>query len=249
MPIIDHTHSIVELNNVSFGYTDELVVKDVSLKIHTGDYLGIIGPNGGGKSTLLKLMLGLLTPRKGSITLFGTPLTKFKDWYKIGYVPQRNIFDSSFPVTVEEVVTMGTYPKRGFFHVTTKEDRQAVKKALDQVEMWEYRKRQIGDLSGGQQQRIFIARALVSQPEIIFLDEPTVGVDAKTQKEFYNLLRSLNQTMNLTLVLVSHELDVVAHESTELTYINRTIDYYGEPTKFLKGDYFHELIGKGGLHH
>src|SRR5439155_21975117 len=113
----------------------------------------------------------------------------------------------------------------------------------------DFRKRQIGDLSGGQQQRVFIARALAIEPEVIFLDEPTVGVDVKTQKQFYSLLRKLNKQLDLTLVLVSHELDVVAHESTELGYINRTLEYYGDPTEFLKGQYFHELIGKKGVHH
>lgn len=249
MHIADHKHTIIELENVSFAYTTTDVVKDVSLCIHKGDYVGIIGPNGGGKSTLLKLMLGLLKPKKGSVKLFGTEISKFKEWYRIGYVPQKTTIENNFPVTVEEVVLMGRFGRLGLFRFPTKKDYEIVSNALKQVDMFEFRKRQISDLSGGQQQRVFIARALATEPEIIFLDEPTVGVDVKTQKQFYNLLRSLNQELDLTLVLVSHELDVVAHEATELGYINRTMEYYGEPTEFLKGAYFHELIGKKGLHH
>ncbi len=249
MQQLDHTNTIIELENVCFGYTNEEVIKDVSLAIHKGDYVGIVGPNGGGKTTLLKLMLGLLKPNDGKISLFKTEIPYFKQWARIGYVPQKTSFATNFPVTVEEVVAMGRYGKRGLFHFPTKDDKAKTHHALKQVDMLEYKDRQISELSGGQQQRVFIARALASEPEVIFLDEPTVGVDIKTQKQFYQLLRKLNKELNLTLVLVSHELDVVAHEATELVYINRTLEYYGDPNEFLKGAYFHELIEKGGLHH
>ncbi len=249
MQQVDHKHTIIELERVCFSYNTEEVIKDVSLEIHKGDYVGIVGPNGGGKTTLLKLMLGILKPHDGAVKLFGTTIQSFKDWSKIGYVPQRTYIEMNFPVTVEELVAMGRYGKLGLFRFPTKEDKQKTETALRQVDMYEYRNRQISDLSGGQQQRVFIARALVTEPEVIFLDEPTVGVDVKTQKQFYGLLRKLNQELDLTLVLVTHELDVVAHEATELGYINRTMEYYGNPEEFLKGAYFHELIGKGGLHH
>lgn len=246
---VKHTHNIIELQKVCFSYTSEEVIKDITLNIHKSDYVGIIGPNGGGKSTLLKLMLGLLSPTSGTVKLFGQDIREFTDWYKIGYVAQRAYVEINFPVTVAEVVAMGRYGKRGLFHFPTNEDKEKVITALQQVEMLEYKDRQISDLSGGQQQRVFIARALASEPEVIFLDEPTVGVDVKTQKQFYKFLRKLNDELDLTLVLVSHELDVVGHEATELGYINRTMEYYGDPNVFLKGDYFHELMEKGGLHH
>lgn len=246
---IDHSHTIIELNMVCFSFTAEEVIKDVTLKIHKGDYVGIVGPNGGGKTTLLKLMLGILKPNAGTIRLFSCDIKEFKDWSKIGYVPQKTYTEMNFPVSVEELVAMGRYGKQGLFHFPTKEDKEKTLHALKQVDMLDYKNRQISDLSGGQQQRIFIARALVSEPEVIFLDEPTVGVDIKTQKQFYSLLRRLNKELDLTLILVSHELDIVAHEATELGYINRTLEYYGDPEEFLKGKYFHELIGKGGYHH
>lgn len=249
MQYVNPDEKIIDIQEICFSYSKEEVVKDVTLSIHKGDYIGIIGPNGGGKSTLIKLMLGVLKPTLGAIRLFGTSLEQFKDWYKIGYVPQRTYVELNLPITVEEIVAMGRYGIRGLFHLPTYDDKQKVLQALTHVDMLDYKNEQISNLSGGQQQRVFIARALVSDPEIIFLDEPTVGVDVKTQKQFYRLLRKLNKEMKLTLILASHELDVVAHESTKLGYINRTLEYYGEPTEFLKGAYFHELIGIGGLHH
>lgn len=249
MQQLNHTNTILSLENICFSYTKDEVIKDVTLQIHKGDYVGIVGPNGGGKTTLLKLMLGLVKPNDGHISLFDTDINTFKDWPKIGYVPQKTQVETNFPVTVEEVVAMGRYGKRGLFHFPTSGDKAKTHQALQQVDMLAFKNRQISDLSGGQQQRVFIARALASEPEIIFLDEPTVGVDVPTQKQFYQLLRKLNREMQLTLVLVSHELDVVAHEATELVYINRTLEYYGDPNEFIKGAYFHKLIEKGGLHH
>lgn len=249
MSELKHTDTILKLNKLCFSYNAQEVIKDVSLEIHRGDYVGIVGPNGGGKTTLVKLMLGLLKPKNGTIELFGKNLKNFKQFSKIGYVPQKTYIELNIPITVEEIVAMGRYGKRGLFRFPSKEDKEKTHQALAQVDMLAFKDKQINDLSGGQQQRVLIARALSSEPEIIFLDEPTVGVDIKTQKQFYTLLRKLNQELNLTLVLISHELDVVAHEATELGYINRTLEYYGEPEEFLKGAYFHELIGKGGLHH
>lgn len=243
------THSqninIIEVSNVSFGYTDELVLDHVSLNVHKGDYLGIVGPNGGGKSTLLKLMVGLQKPAQGTIKLFGEDITKFKDWSKIGYVSQHVAhIDQNFPMTVEEIVMMGRYPKLGLFGFPTKKDKEAVKEALRQVEMLQYRYRLIGDLSGGQQQRVFIARALAAKPELIVLDEPTVGIDMKTQKQFYALLHKLNTELNITLILVLHELDIISQEATEIAYVNRHLVYHGEPQRFLNSKYFEKLSGK-----
>lgn len=246
MQHVDHTKKIIELSNISFSYGDESVLKDVNLEIHQGDYLGIIGPNGGGKSTLLKIMLGLLTPKIGTVKLFHTDISKFKDWNKIGYVSQRvSHIDENYPMTVEEIVSMGRFAKRGLFTFLTKEDHDAVKEALCQVEMLQYRNRLIGDLSGGQQQRVFIARALASEPDVIILDEPTVGVDIKTQEQFYALLQKLNKEFNKTLVMVTHELEVAARETTEVASVNHTVTYYGPSKEFLQKINLETLYGKG----
>ncbi len=239
---IGHTENIIELDHVSFSYGNEVVVSDINLKVHKGDYLGIIGPNGSGKTTLLRLMLGLLKSTHGNIKLFGEDIKRFKDWYKIGYVPQNaTYFDKNFPVTVQEVVAMGTYAKRKLFHLPTREDAQKVQKALEEVEMLAYKKKRIGDLSGGQQQRVFIARALASEPEVIFLDEPTVGVDLQTQQQFYSLLQKLNKNLSITLILILHELDVIAKEATEIAALNHALVWYGTPSELMRAGGFEKL--------
>ncbi len=243
MQNVDHSHTIIDLQNVSFSYTNEEVLQNVSLQIHTGDYVGLIGPNGGGKSTLLKLMLGILTPNKGSVELFHTGIKKFKDWYKIGYVPQRTHIEMNFPVTVEEIVAMGRYGKRGLFHFPTKEDKEKTHEALKQVDMLPFASRRISDLSGGQQQRVFIARALAAEPEVIILDEPTVGVDVKSQQQFYGLLKKLNKELSLTLVLATHDINIIIEESTELTCVDRTLVYYGDPKEFKKSKHVADRYG------
>lgn len=241
---IDHTKNIIELKNVSFSYVtgSEPVIKNVNLEVHQGDYLGIIGPNGGGKSTLIRLILRLLKPSSGEILLYKSPVDGFTGWEKIGYVSQRAAhIDPRFPMTAEEVVYMGRYPKIGLFRFPGKRDREIVRESLNHVGMWKFKDKLIGDLSGGQQQRVYIARALAGEPEVIILDEPTVGVDVSAQKQFYSLLRKLNRDINLTLVLASHELEVLAHEATEIAYINQTIVYYGVPDRFVKSRYFMTL--------
>ncbi len=232
---VDHSKNIIEVKDVSFTYGREDVLKNITLGIHKGDYVGLVGHNGSGKTTLLKIILGLLTPSTGALKLFGTDIRHFKEWYKIGYVPQKAVnFDNNFPATVEEVVLMGRYSKRGLFHRIKMSDRKAAREALQKVEMLEFKDRLIGDLSGGQQQRVFIARALVTKPEVIFLDEPTTGIDTKARDEFYGLLRTLNREEGLTLVLVSHDLEVVTQEVMHIACIDRTLVYHGSPQEFLK---------------
>ncbi len=253
MPV-NHDKNIIEVKNVSFSYDHDQVLKDISLTVHEGDYLGIIGPNGSGKTTLLKIILGLLKPSKGDIKLFGSSCLCANEWSKIGYVPQKATnFDPLFPATVFEVVAMGRYGKKGLFKQLNKEDREIIQTSLEQVEMDNFRDRLIGDLSSGQQQRVFIARALAGEPEVIILDEPTVGIDVKTQEQFYALLKRLNQEFGLTLVIVSHDINAIASEVTELACINQTLIYHGNPEEFLKGDYVEKLYGKNvrfiHLHH
>lgn len=243
--MIDHSKNIIEVKNISYAYGQETVLKNISFNVHQGDYLGLVGPNGSGKTTLLKILLGLLPPASGEIRIFGEALRDFRDWWKFGYVAQKAInFDPLFPATVREVVAMGRYGKRGLGRSLDKKDKELINEALRSVEMYDFKNRMIGDLSGGQQQRVFIARALAGKPQIIFLDEPTVGVDLQTQESFYALLKKLNREMGLTLILVSHDIDVVSNEATELACINQTLIYHGEPKEFVKEEYFQKLYGK-----
>src|SRR5690625_4509174 len=168
--------TVIRLENIHYAYDNKLALKDVNLEIKRGMFMGLVGPNGGGKTTLIKIILGLLKPDKGSIYLLDQPIDTFKDWNRIGFVSQKaNTFNKGFPATVFEVVAMGLTAKIGYLKFMKKKDKQKVLKAIDQVGMGEYAFKNIGNLSGGQQQRVFIARALVSDPELLILDEPTVG--------------------------------------------------------------------------
>lgn len=232
---VDHTDTIVEVKDVSFSYGDHEVLSRINLSIHRGDYLGLVGGNGSGKTTLLKIILGLLKPTSGRVTLFGTDAEAFHNWPRIGYVPQKvTAFDTGFPANAEEVVLMGRYGRRGLFRRVTEEDRQQARKALEQVGMLQHRFRLIGDLSGGQQQRVFIARALAGEPEIIFLDEPTVGVEKKVKDEFYALLRKLNEELRLTVVLVTHDIESMAHEAMHIACVDHTLFFHDSVDQYFK---------------
>lgn len=241
----DHSRNIIEIKDLCFSYEKEEVLKDISFNIHQGDYLGIIGPNGAGKTTLLKLILGLLPLCCGSIKLFGQEIRSFKDWSIIGYVPQKATnFDVNFPATVEEVVLMGRYAKIGLFKYVSKKDRELMDGALKQVGMQDFKKRLIGDLSAGQQQRIFIARALAGEPEIIFLDEPTTGVDKKSQDDFYSLLRELNQKLGLTIVLISHDIERITKEAMHIACVDHTLVSHTSSEEFLKESSMINIAGQ-----
>jgi zinc transport system ATP-binding protein len=232
---VDHSKNIIEVRDLSFSYGETEVLHDVSLCIHRGDYLGVVGSNGAGKTTLLRLMLGLLSPTSGTIKLFGTDIREFKEWQKIGYVPQKaTSFDNNFPATVEEVVLMGRYSRRGLLRAIISEDYAKVREALERVGMWEMRTRLIGDLSGGQQQRVFIARALAGEPEIIFLDEPTVGVEKQVRDDFYALLRTLNEELQLTVVLITHDIESMSHQAMHVACVDHTVFFHESIDSYFK---------------
>jgi zinc transport system ATP-binding protein len=224
---------LVNIKNISFNYNGQPVLSDINLTIKRGEYLGILGPNGSGKTTLLKIVLGVLKPQEGSVQLFGQDIAHFMDWKKIGYVPQRvGLNGISFPISVEEVVGMGGA------------DHKSIVESLSQVGMTKHRTKLLRELSGGQQQRVFIARALAMKPQLLILDEPTVGVDVESQTKFYHLLRNLNKNLKLTLVLVSHDIDVVAHEVSEIACINCKLVCHGKPKEVLREDFMNKLYGK-----
>lgn len=224
---------IIRVNNLSYKYTKDRVLEDVSLEVPKGAFLAIVGPNGSGKSTLLKLILGLLKVQTGTIELFGENTRQFKDWQKIGFVSQKaNSFNSGFPATVFEVVQSGLTKKIGLFKFVRKTDKQKVRRALESVDMLSYQNRNIGELSGGQQQRVFIARSLVVEPELMILDEPTVGVDAKNVHQFYELLEKLNKNLGITLILVTHDVGTVTDKVTHVACLNKHLHFHGNTEEY-----------------
>ncbi|MGL5313332.1 MAG: metal ABC transporter ATP-binding protein [Peptostreptococcaceae bacterium] len=211
---------IIKFNNVSFGYEGQMVLEDINFSINEGDYVGIIGQNGAGKSTLLKLMINQINPMVGNIEIEDKDIRNFKNWNEVGYVNQKaNSFSSSFPATVSEVVSMNLCSKLGLFKKIKKKHIEEVNNVLKLVGIYEFKDKLIGSLSGGQQQKVFIARELMKQPKILFLDEPTVGIDVNGQKEFYKILKELNEKLNLTIVIVSHDLFIIKEEVKKVALI------------------------------
>ena len=223
----------VELEDVDFAYGAVPVLERINLTVEPGDFLGIIGPNGSGKTTLLRIVLGLLPPTDGTVRLFGHPPGAFRQWGRLGYVPQKATLDPGLPVTVREVVATGLLPSLGLFGRLGAAARQRIDEVLGQVGMTAHAATRIGALSTGQQQRVLIARALVSKPELLILDEPTGGVDPEAQTSFYALLHHLNRERDVTLILVSHDIGVVAKEVTKLACLNRRLIFHGPPGDFL----------------
>jgi zinc transport system ATP-binding protein len=235
----------IEVKNVSFSYNGLPVLTNINFSVKEGEYLGIIGPNGGGKTTLLKIILGLLKPTSGEVFIFGQNIQNFKDRFLIGYVPQRTAEAGlHFPATVEEIVKTGRIAKIGLLRRFKKDDLAAVQKAMEIADIADYKNHLIGHLSGGQRQRVFIARALVGDPKILILDEPTTGVDILSQEKFYTFLRNLNHQLRLTVIVVSHDIGIVIDEVSTVLCLNRTLVCQGPPNESLKDEYLEKLYGK-----
>jgi len=225
--------SIIEIKHLSYRYDKDTVLENINLSIAEGSFLAIVGPNGSGKSTLLKLILGLLKLQKGEIHLFGQEIRRFKDWQRIGYVSQKaNSFNTDFPATVFEVVASGLTKRIGMFNRFTKEHEARVLDALEAVDMAQFKNRNIGELSGGQQQRVFIARALVSEPQVLILDEPTVGVDAENVNAFYQMLDYLNKSKGITLMLVTHDIGTISDKVSHVACLNKRLHFHGDSKEF-----------------
>ncbi|MDP9383374.1 MAG: metal ABC transporter ATP-binding protein [Chloroflexota bacterium] len=218
---------LLAFDRVSFRYSGEVVVEEVSLSVQAGEFVGLIGPNGSGKSTLMRLGVGLLRPQSGSVRLFGQPLARFREWPRIGYVPQVAAARPGFPATVREVVSTGRVGRRGLFRRLSESDGHAVDLALESVGMMPFRSRLIGELSGGQHQRVMLARALAGEPELLLLDEPAAGVDAVAKLELLNLLRRLGQDTNLAVVYVSHDFETLRPYFNKIALLNRRLLFFG----------------------
>ena len=217
------SNHIIEIQNLNFSYHSQPVLRDVNLSVNHGDFVAMIGPNGGGKTTLLKLMLGLLRADSGDVRIFNNPPQEVS--HRIGYVPQDVHINKNFPISALDVVLMGRLkPGRGWSR-HSQPDRLAALNALEQVEMKKFYDHRIGELSGGQKQRVFVARALVTDPELLLLDEPTASIDTKGQNEFYALLKELNET--ITIMVVSHDLMVISGTIKSVICVNQRLHYHG----------------------
>lgn len=211
--------AVVDIRGLHFRYDGPLVLEDVNLQVAEGDFVGLVGPNGGGKTTLLRLILGFERPTSGSVEVFGMPPAAARSL--VGYVPQQATFDMDFPISVMDVVLMGRLGVgRGVGHFG-RNDRRAAEEAMREVGVWDLRHRRIGTLSGGQRQRALIARALVAGPRLLLLDEPTASLDMHSEQEVYELLRALNR--RATIILVSHDIGFVTAYVSRVACVNRRL--------------------------
>ena len=220
---------IVEIDRLSYAYSGNLVLDNISFTIDEGDILGIIGPNGAGKTTLFSCMLGLLDDYTGTIKILGDDIKKknSKVFKSIGYIQQKKTIEQNFPATVEEIVSLG-------ITITGKTYKEKIALALETAGLLAQKDRRVGELSGGQQQRVLIAKAMVNNPKLLILDEPVTGIDLEMQNKFYSLLQRLNQENNITIIWASHDLDAVNRFATSVACINRSMFFHGKTIEFFE---------------
>ncbi|MBU0514020.1 MAG: metal ABC transporter ATP-binding protein [Proteobacteria bacterium] len=215
---------IISVSHLSVQIERRPVLSDINLVIEPHRFEMVIGPNGAGKTTLLRIILGLMRPQSGSVRVFGLDPRRLRHRGRLlGYVPQRPLADPKFPATVGAVVLMGRYGQIGLFRRPGAEDRAAVRLALTRVGLLDLIDRPIGSLSGGQSQRVFIARALCAEPKLLLLDEPSIGLDEGAREQFYELLRRLQHDLELTVIMVTHDLSVVSLHTDRVVCLNRRL--------------------------
>lgn len=235
--MLEQSSPVISLRDLSFSYNGFLILDEVNLDIRSGDFVSVVGPNGGGKTTLLKIMLGLLRPTQGSAKLFGTP--PHKSTKRVGYMPQHAKFDFHFPATVMDVVLMGRLGHSRGFGMYSRRDKQTCLEKLEMVQLADRARESFSSLSGGQRQRVLIARALACEPELLMLDEPTSSLDQGIEGEIYDLFRELNR--NITIVLVSHDLGFVSHYVKRVICVKRRVVIH--PTSEISSEIINTIYG------
>lgn len=240
---------IIVVSDLNFSYRDNPVLEHVSFTLEKGDYVGIIGPNGGGKTTLLKILIGILHPQSGKILIEGIPISQFKQKSIIGYVPQRIAQDSAaFPATVYEVVESGRVASKKIFSRLDTKDKNKIKEVLKLAQIENLRDRLISQISGGERQRVYVARALAGDPKILILDEPFVGIDINAQRDFYAFLKKLNQKHGLTILFVSHDVDIISEEVKSVLCLNRGLLCFGSARILHEPGVIENLYGRKITH-
>lgn len=242
---------IFELKNITAGYNGHIVLKDIDFSIFEKDFIGVIGANGSGKTTLLKVILGLVPPIKGTIKFFFERHEQGNEKYDIGYMPQLTMFDPKFPISVFDVVISGLSRRVGILRHFSKEEKKQASEVMERMGILQLKKRPIGELSGGQMQRVFLARALISSPPLLLLDEPNTFVDKGFEVNFFEILQELNR--EVAIILVSHDLGMISSHVKTIACVNRNLFYHdaNEITQELLDNYKCpiDLITHGNLPH
>ncbi len=240
---------VVTVHGLSLAYQGADALCDVSFAVEKGSYVGVVGPNGSGKSTLVRCILGLARPDRGGVSLFGTPLESFDQWQRVGYLPQGlQHFNPHFPATVAEVVGLGLLAARRFPRRIRREDAGTVDRALELMGVGDIRNRLIGELSGGLRQRVLLARALVNEPELLVLDEPTTALDPETRESFYRAISDLNRERGTTVILVTHDSGTIGSYASKLLYLDKRLVFYGGFDDFCGSSEMAEFFGPSSQH-
>lgn len=238
--------AVLDVKHLCAGYHGTQALTDVSFSVNPGDYIGICGPNGSGKSTLVKVILGLLSSDGGEISLLGTPQAQFKQWRRIGYLPQGlQFFNPNFPATVNEVVRLGRLAGKSFPKRFDRQDALAVERTMDWMGISHIKGCMIGELSGGLRQRVLLARALVNDPLLLVLDEPTTALDPETRESFYKLIFEMNRDKKATVLLVTHDTATIGKYASHLLYLDKQVVFYGSFDDFCNSQ---EMTGFFGVH-
>jgi zinc transport system ATP-binding protein len=241
--------NVVAVEHLSFRYNSVEVLSDVSFGVSSGDYIGLVGPNGSGKTTVIKIILGLIRQAKGTVSLFGTKVNVFREWHRIGYLPQKLAhFNPHFPATVQEIVSSGLFSVKKFPKRIQRSDRVVIDEAMKLADVADIRDVLIGELSGGQQQRVFLARAIVNRPELLILDEPTTALDPEARENFYQTLKGLNHSGNVTIILITHDIASIGRYASKLLYLDKQIIFYGSFEDFCVSEKMTNYFGEFTQH-
>jgi zinc transport system ATP-binding protein len=241
--------TILSSEGLHFQYNGIEILTDISFQIQAEDYVGIVGPNGSGKTTLIKLILGFFKPTQGRIFLFGQNPADFRDWQKVGYLPQKaNDFNPHFPATVREIVSLGLLSKKRFPKSIGKSDDDAINEILSLMDITNIQKKLIGELSGGQQQRVLIAKAMVSEPELLILDEPTTALDPEGRENFFNTLKELNEKKKLTIIMITHDIGTIGKYASRLLYLDKQVIFFGGFDNFCASNEMTNYFGEYSQH-
>ena len=240
---------IVSVDRLFFQYNSSEVLSDISFNLYKGDYLGLVGPNGSGKTTLIKVLLGLHKPSKGSVRLFGRDPAAFEEWHRVGYLPQKIVsFNPHFPASAKEIVALGLLSRKKLSAGSGRPDCLTVEKAMDLMDITNLKNKLIGELSGGQLQRVLLAKAMMSMPELLILDEPTTALDPETRERFFALLRRLNEKEDLTIVIITHDVGTIGKYASKLLYLDKKIVFFGSLEAFCISSEMSSYFGEYSQH-
>lgn len=240
---------IIEIKNLFIHYDKSEVLHDISFTVNSGDFVGLAGPNGAGKTTLVKTILGLIPASSGVIELFGKAQNDFNSWGKIGYLPQKNsIINALFPATVSEIVMLGLMSQKKFPKKINKNDQIKVEEILKKLEISNLKNRMIAELSGGEQQKVLLARALVSNPELLIFDEPSTALDPQSRESFFNFIQKLNREDGIAIILITHDTAYIGQYANKLLYIDKDLVYFGNFSDFCHSEKMNNYFGEYEQH-